>query len=70
LGFARFWSLVRGVSNHGAAPSFETGATLCLCVAEAHALARRRMRWRPPLDEADKILSACHALVHIQWNLL
>ena len=27
LGLRRFHSLVRGVSNHGAAPSFETGAT-------------------------------------------
>jgi len=27
LGLRRFRSLVRGVSNHGAAPSFETGAT-------------------------------------------
>jgi hypothetical protein len=31
-------SLVRGVSNHGAAPSFETGA---------------RKRVHPPQDEAD-----------------
>ena len=47
LGLRRFRSLVRGVSNHGAAPSFETGAT-------------RRLRFsgstylRPSQDEADK----------------
>jgi hypothetical protein len=32
FGLARFRSLVRGVSNHGAAPSIETGAALCLFV--------------------------------------
>ena len=36
---ARFRRLVRGVSNHVAAPSFETGATLGLCVPKAHPLA-------------------------------
>jgi hypothetical protein len=32
-------NLLRGVSNHGAAPSFETAATLRLCALKANALA-------------------------------
>ena len=36
------------VSNHGAAPSFETGAELVIGPRFA------RTRWRPPQDEAEK----------------
>jgi len=32
-------NLVRGVSNHGAAPSFETGATRCWRLSKARGLA-------------------------------
>ena len=39
-------SLVRGVSNHGAAPSFETGAT-------RGSACRKRVGMRPPQDEAE-----------------
>jgi hypothetical protein len=39
--------LVRGVSNHGAAPSFETGAKRCSYCLKCMCL-------RPPQDEGDK----------------
>jgi len=39
LGLPQYMGLVRGVSNHGAAPSFETGATRQLHFSEANGLA-------------------------------
>jgi hypothetical protein len=45
LGLRRFRSLVRGVSNHGAAPSFETGATRGIAfLGSARTCALLRMR--------------------------